>query len=60
VALNVSTDLSYFGRINPCGFDSATMTSMSELLGRTIEVDEVKPVLVEALENNLCVKITVT
>ena len=47
VALNVSTDLSYFGRINPCGFDSATMTSMSELLGRTIEVDEVKPVLVE-------------
>ncbi|MBK9072082.1 MAG: lipoyl(octanoyl) transferase LipB [Myxococcales bacterium] len=29
LALNVVTDLTYFSRINPCGFDAAVMTSMS-------------------------------
>jgi len=38
--LNVSTDLSYFGMIEPCGMPSSTMTSMKALLG--IEVDFVK------------------
>jgi lipoyl(octanoyl) transferase len=33
LALNVTTDLSYFGRINPCGFESKIMTSMAEQLG---------------------------
>jgi lipoyl(octanoyl) transferase len=33
LALNVTTDLSYFGRINPCGFESSIMTSMAEQLG---------------------------
>jgi lipoyl(octanoyl) transferase len=28
LALNVSTDLSYFSRINPCGFDAQVMTNM--------------------------------
>lgn len=57
VALNVSTDLSYFDRINPCGFDSATMTSMSQLLGLEVAVAEVKPVLVEALGKHLVASI---
>jgi lipoate-protein ligase B len=43
LALNVCTDLSYFQRINPCGFSSDVMTSMSAELGRTITVAEVKP-----------------
>ena len=29
LALNVATDLAYFARINPCGFDAAVMTSMA-------------------------------
>jgi lipoyl(octanoyl) transferase len=33
LALNVTTDLSYFGRINPCGFQASVMTSMAEQLG---------------------------
>lgn len=33
LALNVTTDLSYFGRINPCGFESRVMSSMAEQLG---------------------------
>ena len=31
LALNVTTDLAYFGRINPCGFESRVMTSMATL-----------------------------
>ncbi|MBJ95854.1 MAG: octanoyltransferase [Rickettsiales bacterium] len=33
LALNVSTDLSYFGRINPCGFQASVMTSVVAELG---------------------------
>jgi lipoyl(octanoyl) transferase len=33
LALNVTTDLSYFGRINPCGFEASVMSSMAEQLG---------------------------
>jgi lipoyl(octanoyl) transferase len=33
LALNVTTDLSYFRRINPCGFEASVMTSMAEELG---------------------------
>jgi lipoyl(octanoyl) transferase len=33
LALNVTTDLSYFGRINPCGFEASVMTSLAAQLG---------------------------
>jgi lipoyl(octanoyl) transferase len=29
LALNVTTDLSYFARINPCGFEASVMTSVA-------------------------------
>lgn len=38
LALNVNTDLDYFFRINPCGFEADTMTSMARELDRD-EVD---------------------
>jgi len=41
-ALNINTDLSYFGMIEPCGMPSSTMTSMKALLGREIEFDAFK------------------
>ena len=41
-ALNVSTDLSAFESIHPCGFESSVMTSMRELCGRSIPLSEVK------------------
>lgn len=41
-ALNVNTDLSYFGKIRPCGLESSTLTSMHALIGRSIEMEEVK------------------
>jgi lipoate-protein ligase B len=41
-ALNVSTDLSRFAAINPCGLEAAVMGSISSLLGRDIALDDVK------------------
>ena len=46
-ALNVSTDLSYFQHIVPCGIPMAQVTSVSRELGETVSVDEVIPVVVE-------------
>ncbi|MDP6380187.1 MAG: lipoyl(octanoyl) transferase LipB [Phycisphaerae bacterium] len=43
VALNVSTDLSHFGLIVPCGLSDRTVTSIEKLLGRQVGLDEVKP-----------------
>jgi lipoate-protein ligase B len=41
-ALNVSTDLSFFQLIEPCGLPSSTMISMQALVGRKIDFDVVK------------------
>lgn len=47
-ALNVSTDLAYFGRIIPCGIFDRGVTSMKQILGREVRVSEVLPSLVRA------------
>lgn len=50
LALNVTTDLSYFQRINPCGFQSGVMTSMAQETGRDdLDMAEVKACLAEDL-----------
>ncbi|MBT8491787.1 MAG: lipoyl(octanoyl) transferase LipB [Deltaproteobacteria bacterium] len=49
LALNVNTDLSYFGRINPCGFSSAIMTSMEKELGAAVDFETVKAELIQDL-----------
>jgi lipoyl(octanoyl) transferase len=43
-AFNVNTDLDYFRHIVPCGIndDDKTVTSMAQLLGREIPLEEVK------------------
>jgi len=41
-ALNVNTDLSYFGHINPCGFVDKGVTSLSKELGKEISEEDVK------------------
>jgi lipoate-protein ligase B len=53
LAINVATDLAYFGRINPCGFDASVMTSLSREAGRSISVAEVADGLVADLADTL-------
>jgi lipoyl(octanoyl) transferase len=42
LALNVSTDLSFFGLIHPCGLTNIRMTSVEALLGRPVPLQKVE------------------
>lgn len=37
IAVNLNTDLSYFGRIQPCGMDASIMTSAAKVLGHAAD-----------------------
>jgi lipoyl(octanoyl) transferase len=44
-ALNVSTDLSYFSGIVPCGIQDKSVCSLSSVLGRRIDINTVKSII---------------
>jgi lipoyl(octanoyl) transferase len=46
-ALNVNTDLNYFNYIVPCGIVDKSVTSMEKELGRKVNMEEVKEILVK-------------
>lgn len=48
LALNVTTDLSYFARINPCGFEASVMSSLDKLVPG-VTLPGVREILVEEL-----------
>lgn len=51
LALNVNTDLSYFSRINPCGFTDKGVTSMANELGKVCDFSDVERRLITAFES---------
>jgi len=53
LALNCNPDLGEFGRIVPCGISDADVTSLSAELGRTVTIQEVRPLLERALTDAL-------
>ena len=46
-ALNISTDLSYFEGIVPCGIQDKSVCSLESLLGRKIDIEEVKAIIIK-------------
>lgn len=57
LALNVTSDLAYFRRINPCGFESSVMTTLAEQLADAglpaPELADVRATLADALGRTL-------
>lgn len=51
LALNLDTDLSFFRLINPCGFDSGSVTSLEELTGTAIDKPKVFFELTSTIED---------
>ena len=54
-ALNCDPDLSWFGRIVPCGIDDAEVTSLSAELGRDVTVEEMLPIVESHLTRTVSV-----
>jgi lipoyl(octanoyl) transferase len=44
-AFNINTDLSFYNLINPCGFTDKGVTSMQKELGETLEMNQLKNIL---------------
>jgi lipoyl(octanoyl) transferase len=49
-ALNCTTDLSWFDAIVPCGLGHTGVTSLSELAGHDVTVDEMAPIVARRFE----------
>ena len=56
-ALNVTTDLEWFSRINPCGFTDRGATSIERETGAKVPMDDVKRLVVKFLSEILNVRI---
>jgi lipoyl(octanoyl) transferase len=50
-ALNINSNLDYFGYINPCGFVDKGVTSMEKELGQKLDFEEVKQVVSQKFES---------
>ena len=46
LSVNVNTDLSYYDHIIPCGIDDRPVTSMAQVLGQPVDMEEVQYSLV--------------
>ena len=51
-ALNLSPDMTYFGRMNPCGISDRPVASLSQLAGRNISIEEAVEALIGCFQAN--------
>lgn len=49
-ALNLSPDMEYFTRMNPCGITDRSVTSVSQLLGRPVTIEEAVEAIIEPFQ----------
>ena len=54
-ALNINTDLAYFGHINPCGFTDKGVTSLEQELGEKQDMNKVKAALLEIFQKKFSI-----
>ncbi len=57
-ALNVTTDLDYFNHIVPCGIDDRGVTSLTEETGTPVDVDAVRPRVVQHVSDLFDAEVT--
>lgn len=50
IAFNINSDLSMFNNIVPCGIQDKQVTSLDKELGKKVNIDEVKEILLQKLE----------
>ena len=50
-ALYINTDLSFFDLINPCGYKDKGVTSLQQVLGREVDMNEAKQRVADAFSN---------
>jgi lipoyl(octanoyl) transferase len=60
LALNMNTDLSFFGHIVPCGITDKGVTSIEKELGNKVDEAEVKAVFLKAFEDIFNAKLNST
>ena len=52
-SLNISTDLSYFKHIIPCGNSAENYTSLSEILNTNIPLSKIREIIIEQISKKL-------
>jgi len=57
IAINVNTDLKYFGYIVPCGIPDKGTTSLQKELGREVNMGEVRGIFIKELERVLKIEV---
>jgi len=58
LSLNVNNDLEYFKLINPCGLVDLPVTSVSNVIGANVKLDEIKEIIYLAIERVFAINLT--